>query len=80
MSTPWHSAVRTSNIQYAPHSPDRAEAMDPCEPGSAKHVGRHGLSLCAKDHRLIYRPVARDVGPRDSASSHVGFRTVRRQD
>jgi formylglycine-generating enzyme required for sulfatase activity len=63
-----------------PAGPSAAEAFDPAEPGSTrpKHVVKGGSFLCADDFCFRYRPAARQAGPPDTGSSHVGFRTVRR--
>ena len=37
-----------------------------------------GSFLCADDFCFRYRPPAREAGPTDTGSDHVGFRTVLR--
>ncbi len=58
--------------------PTEAHAFDPNEPGIAKHVVKGGSFLCADNYCLRYRPPAREAGPTDTGSSHIGFRTVLR--
>ena len=58
--------------------PPQDRANDPDEPGVAKHVIKGGSFLCADNYCLRYRPPARQAGPTDSGSSHIGFRTVLR--
>lgn len=58
--------------------PAKARAFDPSEPGVAKHVIKGGSFLCADNYCLRYRPPARQAGPTDTGSSHIGFRTVLR--
>jgi formylglycine-generating enzyme required for sulfatase activity len=58
--------------------PPRDRANDPVEPGIAKHVIKGGSFLCADNYCLRYRPPARQAGPTDTGSSHIGFRTVLR--
>ena len=45
---------------------------------AAQHVIKGGSFLCADNYCLRYRPAARQAGPPDTGSSHIGFRTVRR--
>lgn len=47
-------------------------------PGTA-HLIKGGSFLCADNFCHRYRPSARQSGPTDTGSSHVGFRTVRRE-
>ncbi|MEQ1781362.1 MAG: formylglycine-generating enzyme family protein [Hyphomonadaceae bacterium] len=58
--------------------PPKDRANDPVEPGVAKHVIKGGSFLCADNYCLRYRPPARQAGPTDTGSSHIGFRTVLR--
>lgn len=44
----------------------------------AQRVIKGGSYLCADNYCLRYRPAARQGGPDDTGSSHIGFRTVRR--
>ena len=43
-----------------------------------EHVIKGGSFLCADSYCLRYRPAARQGGPPDTGSSHIGFRTVSR--
>ncbi len=58
--------------------PAESQSLDPGEPGVAKHVIKGGSFLCADNYCLRYRPSARQAGPTDTGSSHIGFRTVLR--
>jgi formylglycine-generating enzyme required for sulfatase activity len=58
------------------HGPMPGDAVDPREPGAAKHVIKGGSFLCSPDYCFRYRPAAREAGPPDSGEDHVGFRTV----
>ena len=58
--------------------PPQSAAFDPREPGQAKHVIKGGSFLCADNYCVRYRPAAREAGPPDTGSSHIGFRTIRR--
>ncbi len=60
--------------------PLRVEALDPGEPGVAKHVIKGGSYLCAPNYCFRYRPAARSPGPPDSGAGHIGFRTVLRDE
>jgi formylglycine-generating enzyme required for sulfatase activity len=46
---------------------------------TATHLIKGGSFLCAENYCLRYRPAARQGGPPDTGSSHIGFRTVRRE-
>ncbi|MGA0605970.1 formylglycine-generating enzyme family protein [Phenylobacterium sp. VNQ135] len=61
-----------------PSGPDQAQAFDPAEPQTPKHVIKGGSYLCADDYCFRYRPGARQPGPPDTGASHLGFRTVKR--
>jgi formylglycine-generating enzyme required for sulfatase activity len=74
----WTSDWYRPGIAQAPESPAREAAFDPAEPGVPKRVIKGGSYLCADNYCFRYRPAARQAGPPDSGSSHVGFRTVRR--
>jgi formylglycine-generating enzyme len=43
-----------------------------------QHMIKGGSFLCADNYCLRYRPAARQGGPPDTGSSHIGFRTVSR--
>jgi sulfatase modifying factor 1 len=60
-----------------PNGPSEREAFDPAD-GGRKHVIKGGSYLCADNFCFRYRPAARQPGPPDGGSSHIGFRTVRR--
>ena len=61
-----------------PRGPLARTAYDPREPGEPRHVIKGGSFLCADDYCYRYRPPAREAGPTDTGSDHVGFRTVLR--
>jgi formylglycine-generating enzyme required for sulfatase activity len=74
----WTSDWYRPGTDAAPQGPAPHAAFDPAEPGVAKHVIKGGSYLCADNYCFRYRPAARQAGPPDSGSSHIGFRTVRR--
>lgn len=45
-----------------------------------QHMIKGGSFLCADNYCLRYRPAARQGGPTDTGSSHIGFRTVLRRE
>jgi sulfatase modifying factor 1 len=47
-------------------------------PEAGARLIKGGSFLCADNYCLRYRPSARQAGPPDTGSSHIGFRTVRR--
>ena len=62
----------------SPQGPAEADALDPGDPSERKHVIKGGSFLCADNFCFRYRPPAREGGPTDTGSNHVGFRTVLR--
>ena len=63
--------------EHGDTGPDADLAIDPAD-GTPKHVIKGGSFLCSDDFCLRYRPAARQAGPPDTGSSHIGVRTVRR--
>ncbi|MET0545730.1 MAG: formylglycine-generating enzyme family protein [Caulobacterales bacterium] len=55
--------------------PDGRDDQDP----QRQHLIKGGSFLCADNFCARYRPSARQGGPPDTGSSHIGFRTVLRQ-
>jgi formylglycine-generating enzyme required for sulfatase activity len=74
----WTSDWYRPGTDPASGGPAEHAAFDPAEPGVAKHVVKGGSFLCADNYCFRYRPTARQAGPADSGSSHIGFRTVSR--
>jgi formylglycine-generating enzyme len=74
----WTSNWYAPNISSAPAGPPQSAAFDPNEPRISKRVIKGGSYLCAENYCFRYRPAARQAGPPDTGSSHIGFRTVRR--
>jgi len=66
----------------SPSSRDEARATASAEPGStiSRRVLKGGSHLCAPEYCLRYRPAARSPQADDTATSHIGFRCVRRAD
>ena len=56
------------------------EGHDPAQPGEAVAVLKGGSHLCAPDYCMRYRPQARVGQSLGLGASHIGFRTVRRED
>jgi formylglycine-generating enzyme required for sulfatase activity len=68
---------------------DPADALDPAGPSAGdlrvaggadelRRVIKGGSFLCADSYCFRYRPPAREAGPTDTGSNHVGFRTILR--
>ncbi len=57
---------------------DPTGPSDAFDPANRSHVIKGGSFLCADNYCYRYRPAAREIGPPDTGSSHVGFRTVLR--
>ncbi len=65
----------------APHNPrggDRDESFDPAQPEIRipRKVLKGGSHLCSPSYCLRYRPAARSPEMIDTATSHIGFRCV----
>lgn len=52
---------------------------DPFPGARGERIIKGGSFLCADNYCLRYRPSARQAGPPDTGSSHIGFRTVARR-
>ncbi len=79
---PTHEAPATPccGPSRAVHNPHRIDATGSAEPGSniPRRVLKGGSHLCAPEYCLRYRPAARSPQAVDTATSHIGFRLVRR--
>jgi formylglycine-generating enzyme required for sulfatase activity len=61
-----------------PAGPTERAAYRQGDPTERSHVIKGGSFLCADNFCFRYRPPAREAGPTDTGSDHVGFRTVLR--
>ena len=63
------------------HHPVKKSCCSPKQPGPQvmQRVLKGGSHLCAPNYCQRYRPAARIAQMEDSATSHIGFRCVRRQ-
>lgn len=75
----WYSPNLDPSDNYHPRGP--SEHRVPLSPRTHEksHVVKGGSFLCADNYCLRYRPPAREAGPTDTGSSHIGFRTILRQ-
>ena len=75
---PKHDVVTDSCC--APTTPRTPDPTGSAEPGSAipRRVLKGGSHLCAPEYCLRYRPAARSPQAVDTATSHIGFRCIRR--
>jgi sulfatase modifying factor 1 len=64
----------------APTNPRVTQPRGSAEPGSSipRRVLKGGSHLCAPEYCLRYRPAARSPQAVDTATSHIGFRCIRR--
>ena len=76
----WTKDLYRPGLTATGSDPGAERAYDPAEPQGVlpKHVIKGGSYLCADDYCFRYRPSARQPGPPDTGSSHLGFRTVAR--
>lgn len=67
-------------IPRNPRGPRVQDSIEHAAPGLAipRKVLKGGSHLCAPNYCLRYRPAARYPEPIDTATSHVGFRCIRR--
>ncbi|WP_245001971.1 formylglycine-generating enzyme family protein [Cupriavidus pinatubonensis] len=80
-----HAGARAGNPCCIPQNPrgaDMRESYDSREPESRipRKVLKGGSYLCAPNYCQRYRPAARYPQPVDTATCHVGFRCVKRED
>jgi sulfatase modifying factor 1 len=71
------SGMRANRDNKDPLVANKAESLDPREPGVAKHVIKGGSYLCAKNYCSRYRPAAREAEDPNTGTSHIGFRLVK---
>ncbi|HYD44545.1 MAG TPA: formylglycine-generating enzyme family protein [Phenylobacterium sp.] len=74
----WYAPGLQPSEMVDPVGPTERAAYDPGDPAERKHVIKGGSFLCADNFCFRYRPPARQAGPSDTGSDHVGFRTVLR--
>ena len=74
----WYAPGLDPDDARDPQGPPEARAHDPRTPGERRRVIKGGSFLCADNFCFRYRPPAREAGPTDTGSDHVGFRTVLR--
>ena len=74
----WYAPGLPASEIVDPVGPVERAAYDPDDPTERKHVIKGGSFLCADNFCFRYRPPARQAGPADTGSDHVGFRTVLR--
>lgn len=54
-------------------------SYDPADPDAAQRVIKGGSFLCADNYCMRYRPAARTAASAGDGASHIGFRTVLRE-
>jgi sulfatase modifying factor 1 len=74
----WYSPNLDPTQVVNPAGPPERSSHRDDGPDEKRHVIKGGSFLCADNYCLRYRPPAREAGPTDTGSSHVGFRTVLR--
>jgi formylglycine-generating enzyme required for sulfatase activity len=73
----YHVGHEGKSGQKDPLVANKAESLDPREPGVAKHVIKGGSYLCAKNYCSRYRPAAREAEEPNTGTSHIGFRLAK---
>jgi sulfatase modifying factor 1 len=79
-TTDYYHPTHDTETCCAPVNPRAANPVGSAEPGSTipRRVLKGGSHLCAPEYCLRYRPAARSPQAVDTATSHIGFRCVRR--
>ncbi|MGE0715593.1 MAG: formylglycine-generating enzyme family protein [Alphaproteobacteria bacterium] len=77
---PHHAAPATKAccLPRNPRGGTVEESLDPVSPALPRKVLKGGSHLCAPSYCRRYRPAARQPQTVDTASTHIGFRCVRR--
>jgi formylglycine-generating enzyme required for sulfatase activity len=74
----WYKPGLNPSQAVDPVGPTEREAFRPGDGAEHRHVIKGGSFLCADNFCFRYRPPAREAGPTDTGSDHVGFRTILR--
>jgi sulfatase modifying factor 1 len=82
----WYTSERASDTSHACCGPSetrggtREESLDPGQPDIVipRKVVKGGSHLCTPQYCYRYRPAARQPQMIDTATSHIGFRTIAR--
>ena len=80
----WYTSERVSDTSHACCGPSetrggtREESLDPGQPDIVipRKVVKGGSHLCTPQYCYRYRPAARQPQMIDTATSHIGFRTI----
>ncbi len=75
----WYAPGLDPSQIVDPVGPTERDAYLPSDPSEKRRVIKGGSFLCADNFCFRYRPPAREAGPTDTGSDHVGFRTVLRE-
>jgi formylglycine-generating enzyme required for sulfatase activity len=74
----WYKPGLDPSETIDPVGPTERESYRPGAGDERRRVIKGGSFLCADNFCFRYRPPAREAGPTDTGSDHVGFRTVLR--
>jgi formylglycine-generating enzyme required for sulfatase activity len=74
----WYKPGLDPSDVVDPVGPTKRESFRPGAGAERRRVIKGGSFLCADNFCFRYRPPAREAGPTDTGSDHVGFRTVLR--
>lgn len=76
----WTSDVWRPGLYDDAESAPETASYDPADPDALQRVIKGGSFLCADNYCLRYRPAARTAAASGDGASHIGFRTVLRDD
>lgn len=76
----WTRDVWRPGLFADPQNAPETASYDPADPYATQRVIKGGSFLCADNYCLRYRPAARTAASAGDGASHIGFRTVLRDD
>ena len=75
----WYRPSHDGAVELNPSGPPMSASIDPRQSDTAAaRVIKGGSHLCAPNYCMRYRPAARQPADPSMGTSHIGFRTVRR--
>ena len=76
----WTSDQWRGDLSTAPDDMPDVASYDPADPYATQRVIKGGSFLCADNYCLRYRPAARTAASAGDGASHIGVRTVLREE
>lgn len=76
----WTKDEWRGDLYASPEDAPETASYDPADPYATQRVIKGGSFLCADNYCLRYRPAARTAASAGDGASHIGFRTVLRDE